>query len=515
MYKKKRNDIDKLKTLFFGKDLRVSEGEAYKEVRKYDFSSYYPEENYIKKQNKPRKNVIDIREYGADTQNSDNAPFINKAVETASKIGGVVLVDGGDFVTTTVNLLSNVTLFITKNSSLISNETGKGYEDKKAILYSEGCENITLKGGGKIKGNGHLFGFEPVAGENNTTPPKYIDVIEMRQDYRSQLRFAHPSKYGGPIYFKNCKNISVDNFIIENSAYWSFKISNCENVDIKNFVINNNRNVANADGIDLAGTSNVNISHCFISTADDGIVIKNASWLGNTKSMKNISISDCEIISRTNAIKVGTETTYDISDISINDCKLFMTDLYPGSVSGISLEACDGTVLSNVNIDNITMQRCTCPIFIRLANRNRAASVNSQSANAIEFGAKGKGRADSGALRFNMLSEIKDINISNVRATGVELPIIIAGYKQFGIIKRVKNVTLKNIFLDYYTCEETVDKRRFIPEYAKTYPEGWRFRNLPSYALWSRHTQNLRLENFKCNHVLSTWKKDIIQIDNK
>ena len=49
MYKKKRNDIDKLKTLFFGKDLRVTEGNAYTEVRKYDFSSYYPEENYIKK----------------------------------------------------------------------------------------------------------------------------------------------------------------------------------------------------------------------------------------------------------------------------------------------------------------------------------------------------------------------------------------------------------------------------------------------------------------------------------
>lgn len=47
MYKKKRNDIDKLKTLFFGKDLRVSEGEPYKEVRKYDFSSYYPEENIL------------------------------------------------------------------------------------------------------------------------------------------------------------------------------------------------------------------------------------------------------------------------------------------------------------------------------------------------------------------------------------------------------------------------------------------------------------------------------------
>lgn len=461
MYKKKRNDIDKLKTLFFGKDLRVTEGNAYTEVRKYDFSSYYPEENYIKKQGKPRKNVVDIREYGADVQNSNNAPFINKAIEKASQIGGVVLVDGGDYVTATVNLLSNVTLFITKNSSLCANETGKGYESKKAILYAENCENISLKGGGKIKGNGHIFGFEPVASENNTTPPKYIDVIEMRKDYRSQLRFAHPSKYGGPIYFKNCKNISVDNFIIENSAYWTFKISNCENVDIK-----------------------------------------------------NIKISDCEIISRTNAIKVGTETTYDISDIYINDCKLFMTDLYPGSVSGISLEACDGTVLSNVNIDNITMDRCTCPIFIRLANRNRAAEVNSQSANAIEFGKKGKGGADSNVFRFNMLSEVRDINISNITATRVELPVIIAGYKQFGITKRVKNVTLKNIFLDYYACEETVDKRRFIPEYAKTYPEGWRFRNLPSYALWSRHTQNLKLENFNCNHPVATWKKDIINIDD-
>ena len=119
MYKKKRNDIDKLKTLFFGKDLRVSEGEPYKEVRKYDFSSYYPEEKYIRKQGKPRKNVVDIREYGADTQNSNNAPFINKAIEKASEIGGVVLVDGGDYVSETVTLLSNVTLFITKNSSLI------------------------------------------------------------------------------------------------------------------------------------------------------------------------------------------------------------------------------------------------------------------------------------------------------------------------------------------------------------------------------------------------------------
>ena len=50
MTKKKRNLYDKLNTLLFGKDLRVTEGDPYTKVREYDFSSYYPIENYIKKQ---------------------------------------------------------------------------------------------------------------------------------------------------------------------------------------------------------------------------------------------------------------------------------------------------------------------------------------------------------------------------------------------------------------------------------------------------------------------------------
>ncbi|MDE6156189.1 MAG: hypothetical protein K2F67_07110, partial [Eubacterium sp.] len=267
------------------------------------------------------------------------------------------------------------------------------------------------------------------------------------------------------------------------------------------------------DGIDLAGTSNVDISHCFISTADDGIVIKNAVWLGNNKAMRNIKIANCEIISRTNAIKVGTETTYDISNISISDCRLFMTDLYPGGVSGISLEACDGTALSDVKVNNISMDRCTCPIFIRLGNRNRASEVNSQSANAVEFGIKAKKGRELSKKLFDGKSHVRDITISNVHATGVELPIIIAGYKQRGRVKRVENVTLKNIMLEYADIPETIDRRMFIPEYTKEYPEGWRFRNLPAYALWARHVHGLALENFTYVHPQKTWKKNIIKID--
>ncbi|MGN0533822.1 MAG: glycoside hydrolase family 28 protein [Eubacterium sp.] len=513
MAKAKRTPLDKLNTLLFGKDLRITEGEPYTQVREFDFSSYYPENEYIRRQSVPEDNVFDIRDFGADCDKEDNAEYINKAIEIASKFGGTVLVSGGDYACTTVVLKSNVTLFVEYGSSISSNTTGKGYEKYRALLYAKGCENITLTGGGKLKGNGNYFGRRPLAERNNTTPAEYIDVIEMRRDYRSQLRFAHPSKYGGPVALEDCRGVSVSNFIIENSAYWSFKLTNCVNVSIIDFVINNNRNVANADGIDVSGCSNVFINHCFISTADDGIVIKNALWLGNKSAMRNISISDCEIISRTNAVKVGTETTYDISDINISHCRLFMTDLYPGSVSGISLEACDGSVLSNINIENIEMNRCTCPIFIRLANRNRASEVTAVSANAIEFGGKEANDSKIDKKLFDGRSRVRDIRISNVTAKGVEIPVIIAGYKQRAKINRVENVELNNITLDYADIPETVDKRVFIPEYAKEYPEGWRFRNLPAYGLWIRHAANIRLNNFVCNHPRSTWKKEIIKED--
>lgn len=509
----KRNTLDKLNTLFFGKDLRVTDGEPYTEIREFDFSSYYPEEKYIYKQQLPSENIFDIRAFGADISCADNAEFINKAIDAAAQVNGTVLIDGGDYFSGTVILKSGITFFISKGSSITSRLDGKGFEEKHALIYAENASDITLTGGGRLKCNGHLYGRRPVADKNNTLPAAYIDVIEMRRDYRAQLRFGHPSKYGNPVYLKDCRAITVDNFVIENSAYWSFKLSNCDRVTIKNFIINNNRNVANADGIDLAGTSNVNISHCFISTADDGIVMKNAVWLGNHHTMYNIKITDCEIISRTNAIKVGTETTYDISDISISDCRLFMTDLYPGSVSGISLEACDGTVLSNVKIDNISMDRCTCPVFIRLGNRNRAAEVNAQSANAVEFGLKVKKGGALSKKLFDGKSRVRDIRISNVNATGVELPVIIAGYKQYGKVNRVENVTLKDVKLVYADIPETMDRRMFIPEYAKEYPEGWRFRNLPAYALWARHINGLTLENFTCIHPQKTWKKDIIKMD--
>ncbi|MCR5208388.1 MAG: hypothetical protein K6C14_07940 [Eubacterium sp.] len=510
--KDRRTVFNKLNTLLFGRDLRITKGEPYCEAYPFDYSSYYPEEKYIYPQKPPKSNVYDIRSFGASPEREDNAAAIATAIALANETKGTVLVTGGDFVTTEVRLKSDVTLFIEKNSSLSADKTGEGYPEK-GLLFADGCENITLTGGGKIKGNGELFGLKPKADANMLSHPDVIDVIAMRRDARAQLRFAHKSKYGAAVYFRDCKNVKADNFIIESAAHWSFKLENCDGVDIKNFVINNNRHVANTDGFDIAGTSNISIEHCFVSTADDGICIKNAVWLGNRGAMKNITVRDCEVISCANSFKIGTETTFDIENVSVEDCTFLMTDIYPGTVSGIAIESADGSCVSNIRVKNITMNRVTCPVFIRLCNRNRAAEVDAESANAVEFGKKRRKAKSAEPEEFNMRGEVKDIVIEGIQADGVEIPVIVAGFMQNGETKYVENVTLKNISMRYAPYKAVYDRRAYIPEYADVYPESWRFRNLPSYALWARHVRGLKLLDFNCTEPKSCWRADIITED--
>ena len=252
-----------------------------------------------------------------------------------------------------------------------------------------------------------------------------------------------------------------------------------------------------------------------MSTADDGICLKNAVWLGNDSEMTNINITDCEVISCANSFKIGTETTYDISNVTVKDCRFYMTDLFPGTVSGIAIESADGSKVHNIKIKNIYMDRVTCPVFIRLCNRNRASTVDNESANAVEFGRKKKKASSADKEEFYQKGEVYAVDISNVNAYNAEIPVIIAGYKQNKNTFCVRDVTLKDFNIEYAPYKEVYDKRAFIPEYFDVYPEAWRFRNLPAYALWARHVRGLKLLDFECSLPRSTWKEKFFTEDVK
>lgn len=137
MEKYRRTAKDKLKLLLFHKDERVTMGGVYNKVRDYDYSSYYPLDNYIKNSSLPNENVYDIRSFGAvaDDESFDCAAAINAAFEAAEKTCGTVLVSGGNYTSGAIRLKSSTTFFIEKGSSVHAKKTEKVI--RKKLLSTE------------------------------------------------------------------------------------------------------------------------------------------------------------------------------------------------------------------------------------------------------------------------------------------------------------------------------------------------------------------------------------------
>ena len=189
------------------------------------------------------------------------------------------------------------------------------------MIYTENFENITVTGGGKISGSGRSYTNEPEISEPLFALCEfnlYTRIIEARK----RIRFSKTKNRHSVLKFKSCKNIVVDNVILDESASWTPVIESCDNVMIKNIVIDNDMRIANTDGIDLFGDGCV-IESCFIATGDDDIVLKPIY-----NKMSNVKISNCVMTTFANCFKIGTESPCDVENVKMQGCEFsYLTKL--------------------------------------------------------------------------------------------------------------------------------------------------------------------------------------------
>ncbi len=468
-----------------------------------DYYKAIPYGKYIRMQELPANyecKIFDIRDYGAVADGiTVNTEAVNRAAEAAKDAGGgIVLVDGGCFITGTVRIYSNTTLWITCDSVLAASKNHDNYIDAFIILDS--AINVRVTGGGRIYGNGEYFTYlpskkpllEPL--KKIKQPPFLYDPMgyptdTMRYAIRSRIRYAE-DKYGDglpaikrPMYMlwvNGCNNVIIDNIILEDAMDWNLCIDGCKDVKISNIIINGNRHVANTDGIDIMGSENVEVKHCFISTADDGLCVKAPRWHEHDglnvsgesmmRGTKNVRFSDCTVLSVANSFKIGTETYYDIEDITCENCH-FMLDIFPGSCSGIAIESADGSNIKNVKIQNITMENVACPLFICLCKRNKFGYADERDEKERFWG-----------------GSIDGVTIENVRAVDAEVPSIITGYRlEDGRGKDLGKISINNFNVIYRDDIEDISLFDKVYENIVDYPENSAMGDVPAYGLFIRH----------------------------
>ncbi|HQZ97448.1 MAG TPA: glycoside hydrolase family 28 protein [Pyrinomonadaceae bacterium] len=451
------------------------------------------------------KVFFNIRDYGAkgDGTTLDTAA-INKAIETAaSKGGGTVYFPAGTYLSFSIRLKSNITLFLDNGATLFAADPAvhKGkydmpepnefdmYQDfghshwQNSLMWGIGIENFAIIGQGKIDGKGlskrspgprrpRTAGETPASMANNPSPLGELAPITEMNGLGTKA-----------IALKLSKNITLKDFTIFQGGHFALLATGVDNLTVDGLRVDTNR-----DGFDIDACRNVRISNVYVNSPnDDAIVLKSSYALGFNRATENVTITNSQVSGFdlgtfldgtfkttqefapdkdrvTGRLKFGTESNGGFKNITISNINFV-------HCRGLALETVDGGYIEDISISNITMRDITtAPIFIRLGKRQRAPDGTP-------------------------VAKIRRVTIDNVVVSDAhhEYASIIAGLAE----SPVEDVRLSNIRIHYKGGGTKQDAARVVPENEKSYPEPSMFGVLPAYGFYVRHAKGITFDNVK------------------
>jgi polygalacturonase len=439
--------------------------------------------------------VYNVRDFGAKGDGTTpDSPAINKAIEeAASKGGGTVFFPAGTYLSVSIRMKSNISLFIDQGATILAAAPSESmkydapepniwgdslqYQDfghshwHNGLIWGENLQNISILGPGLIYGKGLARGTSKVPGSGDKA-----------------------------ISLKLCRNVIIRDISILQGGWFGILATGVDNLTIDNLKIDTNR-----DGMDIDCCGNVRISNCFVnSPRDDGICLKSSFALGVARATENVTITNCQVSGfvegslldgtykrmdniaggngPTGRIKFGTESNGGFKNITISNCVFTYC-------RGLALESVDGALCEDITINNITMRDIVnAPIFIRLAARMR-----------------GPKDVQVGDMRRIIISNI------NVYNADPKNGCIISGING----EDIEDVRLSNIRIYYKGGGTAEQAAREIPEFEKEYPEPYRFGIMPSYGFYIRHVKDIQLNNVEVTLLKDDQRPAFIMDDVK
>jgi Glycosyl hydrolases family 28 len=428
---------------------------------------------------------IDVTNYGAKGDSATlNTAAIQKAIdECSSSGGGKVIFPAGKYISGTIVLKDNVTLWLEKNATILGSlnlddyrnidpfADGLGTEVGWALVVGVDAKNIGLGGKGSIDGQGSKIKAKQVETDNRPEGQRWG-----RRPFL--LRIVR------------CHGVSVKGITLFYAAAWTSHYFQSTGIRIENLTIRS-RGVAHNDGIDIDGCQDVRISNCDIISGDDALCFKTTS---SKMPCSDIVVKNMKLKSSQGAIKIGTESMAAFENIRVSDCYIYETNN-----GGIKLLTVDGAHIRNVEVFNIKMVDVKTPILVRLGSR-------------LSVFRKGQDTQQQTGTLENVV--IRDVQAVSSDTTQLKPPsgILITGVPGHDI----ENLTLQNISIQLPGTGSAASARQAVPEAIDKYPEVKTFGpSVPAYGLWARHVKGLRLINLQFSLKENDLRPAIVIEDGK
>lgn len=405
-----------------------------------------------------------------------NTASLQAAIDYISHNGGGRLVlNGGDFVSGTIYLKSDVTLHIEEGSRLLGSLNPWDYvrdpdAQWTAFVFSIKQKNIGISGKGEINCRGFLVAT------------KGVDYCHLGLiDDPLKLDRLQEGKRPENLHFFKCEGITVKDITLRDPASWNQQYDKCRNILVDGVKVDA-KSYWNNDGIDIVDCSDVVIRNCDFDAADDVYCFKSHSKDGVSE---NILVENCRGRSSANGIKFGTYTLGKFKHFRFKNIYIYNTYR-----SAITIATVDGASIEDVEIDGLQSIHTGNPIFIRTGSRRPGENPY-----------------------------MKDIVIKNVYAeVPFEKPD--AGYMYEGPVEDlprnvcpsgiqgipgipIRNITLENVKIvypgkadaNYAFRGSSKAELEAIPELEKSYPEFSNWKELPAWGFYIRHAEGVNFKN--------------------
>ena len=324
--------------------------------------------------------VYNIADYGAVGDNkTDCSEAIQKAITACSEGGGgKVLIPEGIYQTKAIHLKSNVNLHIGDGAVLKFSTNPQDYlplvksrwegvdcYNYSPLIYAYQQENIAITGKGTLDGqsdNTHWwpwkgriqYGYKP--GMDSQLKPESRDLLLSfeQESVPIEERKMGEGHFLRPPFIQTyeCKNILIEDIIIERAPFWLIHPVFSENIIVRGIVETSNG--PNNDGCDPESCKNVLIEDCYFNNGDDCIAIKSGRNNDGRKwniPSKNIIIRNCEMKNGHGGVVIGSEVSGGCSDVFVYDCKMNSPEL--DRAIRIKTNAIRGGLIENVYVKNI------------------------------------------------------------------------------------------------------------------------------------------------------------------
>jgi hypothetical protein len=420
-----------------------------------------------------------VRDFGAkgDGKGMDTAA-VQAAIEACNKDGGgTVLVPAGIFQIGTIELKSNVTLYLAASAKLLGSGDGSQYhavdaiplsgdstldDGNWALIFAVDAKNIAVEGPGTIDGQGAQF-HSAVRG---TPPPSGLG--------------GHKRPYH--LLFHRCEKVRVQDIDLLDSAYHSVRVIQCRRVQMRGLYIHNRVN-GNNDGFHVISCEYVTVSDCTVLSLDDACAL-----FGNCR---NITVTNSTFSTRWSVFRFGGGVA---ENIAVSNCVLHQVYGCP-----IKFHGTPGSRFENMSFSNLILDDVTGPIHISIGPRTQ------RSPNA------GPTPVDALTDEGGEPAVVRNVSFSNVRGTVTTNPQQMAETsltsrynpgEQHSCITlncvggaTIENVSFEDVHLIFGgggTAEDA--ERRDLPQIAGEY---FMLGPMPAYGLYARNSRGITLNNVR------------------